>query len=33
MQNSDDIAQACRHAGQIKVARFRKVGDRGPALA
>ena len=34
MQNSYDIAQARRRAGQIKVARFvRKVGDPGPALA
>jgi plasmid maintenance system antidote protein VapI len=28
MQNSYDIAQARRRAGQIKVARFRKVGAR-----
>ena len=27
MQNSYDIAQARRRAGQIKVARFRKVGN------
>src|SRR4051812_31594494 len=34
MQNSYDIAQARRRAGQIKVARFvRKVGDPSPALA
>jgi len=34
MQNSYDIAQARRRAGQIKVARFvRKVGDPGPAIA
>ncbi|MEH2627550.1 hypothetical protein V1292_005605 [Bradyrhizobium sp. AZCC 1719] len=33
MQNSYDIAQARRRAGKIKVARFRKVGDPGPALA
>jgi proteic killer suppression protein len=34
MQNSYDIAQARRRAGQIKVARFvRKVGDPGSALA
>src|SRR5712675_2000644 len=33
MQNSYDIAQARRRAGQIKVARFvRKVGDPSPAL-
>jgi addiction module HigA family antidote len=33
MQNSYDIAQARRHAGQIKVARFvRKVRDPNPAL-
>jgi antitoxin HigA-1 len=31
MQNSYDIAQARRRAGQINVARFRKVGD--PALS
>jgi addiction module HigA family antidote len=34
MQNSYDIAQVRRRAGQIKVARFvRKVGDPSPALA
>jgi antitoxin HigA-1 len=33
MQNSYDIAQARRRAGKIKVVRFRKVGDPGPALA
>jgi addiction module HigA family antidote len=34
MQNSYDIAQARRRAGQIKVARFvRKVGDPSPAPA
>src|SRR3954463_5628534 len=33
MQNSYDIAQARRRAGQIKVARFRKVADPGAALA
>jgi addiction module HigA family antidote len=33
MQNSYDIAQACGRAGQIKVARFRKVGDPSPAPA
>jgi addiction module HigA family antidote len=33
MQNSYDIAQARRRAGQIKVARFRKVGDPSPAVA
>ena len=34
MQNSYDIAQARRRAGQIKVRRFvRKVGDPSPALA
>jgi antitoxin HigA-1 len=33
MQNSYDIAQARRRAGQIKVARFREVGDPGPAPA
>jgi antitoxin HigA-1 len=27
MQNGYDIAQAHRHAGQIKVARFRKVAE------
>jgi addiction module HigA family antidote len=34
MQNSYDIAQARRRAGQIKVARFvRKIGNPGPAVA
>src|SRR3954453_5282426 len=33
MQNSYDIAQARRRAGQIKVARFRRGGDPGPAPA
>jgi addiction module HigA family antidote len=33
MQNSYDIAQARRRSGQIKVARFRKVGDPSPASA
>jgi addiction module HigA family antidote len=34
MQNSYDIAQTRRRAGQIKVARFvRKVGDPSPAVA
>lgn len=33
MQNSYDIAQARRRAGQIKVVRFRKAGGPGPALA
>jgi antitoxin HigA-1 len=33
MHNSYDIAQARRRAGQIEVARFRKVGDPGPAPA
>jgi len=32
MQNSYDIAQARRRAGQIKVSRFRKVGDPSPGL-
>jgi addiction module HigA family antidote len=34
MQNSYDIAQTRRRAGQIKVTRFvRKVGDPSPAIA
>src|SRR5882724_1393605 len=33
MQNSYDIAQIRERAGQIKVARFRKVGDPSPVLA
>ena len=34
MQNSYDIAQARRRAGQIKVARFvRKIGNPSPAVA
>jgi addiction module HigA family antidote len=34
MQNSCDIAQARRRAGQIKVARFvRKTGNASPAVA
>lgn len=31
MQNSYDIAQARRRAGQIKVARFRKLGGPAPS--
>lgn len=32
MQNSYDIAQARKHQAEIKVARFRKLGDPNPVL-